>query len=55
MTAQLSVMHLEIRHCATGLTPPAIPTEDLLTQKFVRPNIQPQARGFGADHFQDAF
>jgi hypothetical protein len=46
MAAELPVMHLKIRHRATELTPPAVATQDLLAQIFVRRGIQPQASGF---------
>jgi hypothetical protein len=41
LPAELSVVHLKIRHRATGLTPPAVATQDLLAQTFVRRGIQP--------------
>ena len=34
MAAELPVVHLKIRHRATGLTPPAVATHDLLAQTF---------------------
>src|SRR6266849_3695653 len=34
MAAELPVVHLKIRHRATGLTPPAVATQDLLAQTF---------------------
>src|ERR1017187_2960323 len=55
MAAELPVVHLKIRHHATVLTPPAIATQDLLAQTFVRQRVQPRASGFGANHSQDAF
>jgi hypothetical protein len=55
MAAELPVVHLKIRHCAARLTPPAIATQDLLAQTFVRQGIQPQAGGFWSNHSQDAF
>ena len=55
MAAELPVVHLEIRHRAAGLTPPAVATQDLLTKIFVRHGIQPQAGGFRANHCHDAF
>ena len=36
MAAELSVVQLKIRHRATRLTPPAVATQDLLAQIFVR-------------------
>jgi hypothetical protein len=36
MTAEFPVVHLKIRHRATGLTPPVVATQDLLAQTFVR-------------------
>jgi hypothetical protein len=35
MTTEFLVVHLKIRHRATGLTPPAVPMQDLLAQNFV--------------------
>src|ERR1019366_7137510 len=55
MAAELPVVHLKIRHRATGLTPPAITTQDLLPQTFVRQGVQPRGSGFWASHSQDAF
>jgi hypothetical protein len=54
MAAELSVVHLKMCHRAAGLTPPAIATQDLLAQTFIRKGVQPQS-GFGANHSQDAF
>jgi hypothetical protein len=50
MAAELSVVHLKIRHPTAGLTPPAVATQDLLAQTFVRHGIQPKAGGFGVNH-----
>src|ERR1700739_2156917 len=55
MAAELLVVHLKIRHRATGLTSPAIATQGLLAQTLVRTRIQPQAWGFWANCSQDAF
>ena len=55
MAAELPVVHLKIRHRATGLTPPAVATQGLLAQIFVRQGVQPQGDDFGANHSQDAF
>ena len=55
MTAELLVVHLKVRHCAAGLTPPAVATQDLLAQTFVRQGIQPLASGFWPNHSHDAF
>lgn len=55
MTAELPVVHLKIRHRATRLTPPAVATQDLLAQTFVRQGIQPRESGFAANRSQDAF
>jgi len=55
MTAEFLVVHLKIRHRATGLTSPAVAMQDLLVQTFIRQGVQPQANGFGANHSQDAF
>ena len=41
MAAELPVVYLKIRHRATGLTPPAVATQDLLAQVVVRQGIQP--------------
>jgi predicted nucleic acid-binding protein len=35
MAPELPVVHLKIRHRATGLTPPDVATQDLLEQAFV--------------------
>ncbi|HLM79652.1 MAG TPA: hypothetical protein VK302_03375 [Terriglobales bacterium] len=48
MTAEFLVVHLEIRHRATELTPPTIATRDLLAQIFVRRGVQPRGIGFWA-------
>ncbi len=50
MTAELHVVHLKIRHCATGLTPPAVTTQDLLAEAFVRHGVQPEGRRFRGTH-----
>ena len=55
MAAELSVVHLEIQHRATGLTAPPVATQDLLAQAFVRQGVEPRGSGFGANHSQDAF
>jgi hypothetical protein len=55
VAAKVFVVHLKIRHCATGLTPPGVATQDLLAQTFVRQGIQPRGSGFGANHSQDTF
>jgi hypothetical protein len=52
---ELFVMDFQARHGATGLTPPAIATQDLLPQTLVRRGIQPQAREFRTNRAQDAF
>jgi hypothetical protein len=41
MAAEFRVVHLKIRHRATGLTPPAVATQDLQAQAFVRQEVQP--------------
>jgi hypothetical protein len=46
---------LEVRHRAARLTPPAVATQYLLTQTFVRQGIQPQGSGFRANRSQDTF
>lgn len=55
MGAELPVVDLKIRHRATRLTPPAVATQDLPAQTFVRQGIHPQVSGFWTNHFQDAF
>src|SRR5450755_1050735 len=55
MAAEFPVVHLKIGHRAAGLTPPAVATQDLLAQTFVRQGIQAGGIGFGANHSQDAF
>jgi len=55
MAVELLVVHLKIRHRATELTPPGIPTEDLLAQTFVRRRVQPQGSGFRANHLLGRF
>lgn len=55
MGAELPVVDLKIRHGATGLTPPAVATQDLLAQTFIRQEIQPQATGFWTNQSDDAF
>src|ERR1035437_2487991 len=51
MDAELPVVHLKIRHRATGLTPPAITTQDLLTQTFLRQGVQPRGSGLLGESF----
>src|SRR5216684_6197763 len=55
MAAELPVVHLKIRHRATGLASPAVATQDLLAQTFVRQGVQPRRNGSWANHFHDAF
>src|SRR5260370_10950083 len=55
MAAEFSMTHLKIRHRATGLTPPAVATQNLLAQLFLRPRVQTRGRGFGANRSHDAF
>jgi len=55
MTAELPVVHLKIRHRATGLTTPAVATQDLLAQTLVRQGIQPQPSGLWENRCHDAF
>ena len=55
MAAELPVMHLKVRHRAARLTPPAVATQDLLAQTFVRQAIQPQTSGFWPNHSHDGF
>ncbi len=50
MAAEFPVVRLKIRHRASGLTPPAVPMQNLLAQTFVRQGIQPRECGFLADH-----
>jgi len=40
MAAEFLVVHLKIRHCAAGLTSPAIAPQDLLAHTFVRGGIK---------------
>jgi hypothetical protein len=39
MAAEFLVVHLKVRHRATGLTSPSVATQDLLAQTFVRQAI----------------
>jgi hypothetical protein len=39
--AKLLMVNLQIRHRAARLTPPAVSTQDLLAQAFIRQGIQP--------------
>ncbi len=55
VTPKLFVMDLQIRPRATRLTPPAVTTQDLLAQTFVRKGVQPRGGYSGANHSQDAF
>jgi hypothetical protein len=54
MTAEFVVVHLEIRHRATELTPKAVTTQNLLAQTFVRRRIKPEENCFRSKHFQAA-
>src|SRR5712664_2798128 len=51
VTPKLFVMDFKVRHRATGWTPPAVATQDLLTQTFVRQGIQPRGSGFWGESF----
>jgi hypothetical protein len=55
MAAELSVVHLKIRHRATGLTPPTVATQNLLAPTFVRQGVQPRGSSFGVNHFRMPF
>jgi hypothetical protein len=55
MAAELTVVHLKIRHRVAGLTSPCVATQDLSAQTIVRQGIQPRGSGFWANHSQDAF
>jgi hypothetical protein len=55
MAAELHVVHLKIRHRSARLTSPAVTSQDLLAQVFVRQRTEPQGSGFGVNHSQDAF
>ena len=55
LAAEFFVVHLKIRHCAARLTPPAITTQNLLSQNLVGDGIQPQGREFRANQIHDAF
>ena len=50
MAAEFSVVHLKIRHRATGLASPTVATQYLLAQTFVRQRVKPQGSGFRANH-----
>jgi len=39
MAAEFPVVHFKIRHRATGLTPPVVPTQYLLAQTFIRQSV----------------
>jgi hypothetical protein len=54
MTTELPVVYFKIRHRSTGLTSPAISTQDLLSQPLIRDQIQPQAGRFGPRRAHDA-
>jgi len=45
VTTEFFVMNFQIRHCAAGLTSPAIAAENLLPQMCVRNGIEPHTRG----------
>jgi hypothetical protein len=46
MTSKMFVVNFQVRHRAAKLTSPAIATQNLLPQYFVRPRIQPHSRHF---------
>jgi len=55
MAAEFPVVHFEIRHRTTALAPPAIATQDLLSQHPIRRGIQPQSGRVGLHRAYDAF
>jgi|SRR5271156_3345758 len=55
MAPELPVVHLEIRHRATGLAPPVVATQDLLSQRPIRRGIQPQPGRVGPHRAHDVF
>src|SRR6478672_7759533 len=55
MAAELPVVHLKIRHRATGLTPPAVSEQHLIAHLFVRVVIQPHSSLFGWNWVHEAF
>jgi len=55
MATELFVVKFKIRHCATGLTPPAVTAQDLLSKFLVRHRFQPQAHGLRANRAHEAF
>src|SRR5260370_30097497 len=52
MAPELPVVHLKIGHRATGLTSPAVATQNLLAQTLVRQGVQPRGSSFGTNHFR---
>ena len=42
VAAELSVVHVKVRHRAARLTPPAVATQDLLAQPLIRQRVQSQ-------------
>ncbi len=55
LAAKLLMVRFQVRHGATRLTPPAVATQDLLAQTFVRQGVEPRGSGFGANHSDDTF
>ena len=51
LAAKLLMVDFQLRHRAAGLTPPAVATQNLLAQTFVRRGVQSKA--CGANHSQD--
>src|ERR1035437_1632807 len=54
VAANFFVRDFQVAHRATGLTPPAIATQDPLPKSLVRHRIQPQAHGLRTDRTHDA-
>ena len=47
MAAELPVVYLKIRHRTTGLTPPAVATQDLLAQALYDKGSSREELAFG--------
>ncbi len=54
MAAKLPMMHFEVRHGTTRLTPPVVASQDLPAQSLIRAGIHSHARGYRASHDQEA-
>ena len=55
LAAQLLVVDLQVLSRAADLASPAVPTQDLLSQLFVRLGIESEARFLGANLTHEAF